>query len=177
MSSAARLEISVVPAAELWFAVQTRYRFEKKVAAQLASKGMQVFLPLRKENRAWGDRKKEVLVPLFPGYAFIRSDRSVLHRLIILQTTGVMGFVSSAGIAAMVPQKQVDDLQLLIAEDVPLSMHPFVKIGQRARIRGGRLDRVEGLLAQRDNGTLLISIESIQRSLAIDIQACDVEVI
>ncbi len=177
MSSAVKLKISIEPAAELWFAVQTCYRFEKKVAEQLTNKGMQVFLPLRKENRFWGDRKKEVLVPLFPGYVFVRSDRSVLHRLIVLQAPGVMGFVSSAGTAAMIPQKQVDDLQLLMSGEVPLSLHLFAKTGQRARIRGGRLDGVEGLLEKRDKGKLLIPIESIQRSVAIDIQCYELEVI
>jgi transcription antitermination factor NusG len=180
MSSAAKLKVSVEPATKVWCLVQTRYRFEKKVADQLTNKGMQVFLPLRKENRSWGekkgpDRKREMLVPLFPGYTFVRSDRSVLHRLIVLQTAGVMGFVSSAGIAAVVPEKQVDDMQLLIAEEIPLSLHTFAKTGQRARIRGGPLDGVDGLLEQRNK--LLISIESIQRSVAIDIQAYEVEII
>ena len=147
----------------------------KKVAEQMTNKGMPVFLPMRKENRPWSDRKKEVL--LFLGYTFVRFDRSVLHRLIVLQTTDVMGFVSSAGTAAIIPQKQIDDLQLLIAGEVPLSLHPFAKTGQRARIRSGRLDGVEGLLEQRDKGKPLISIESIQRSATIDTKADEVEVI
>jgi len=169
----------MAPAAEreAWFAVQTRYRFEKKVAWQLADKGMEVFLPLRKESRAWSDRNKVVTVPLFPGYAFVRSDRSVVLRLLVLQTAGVMGFVSFAGTAATVPQKQIEDLQLLVAEDVPFSFSPFLQVGRRVRIRGGCLHGVEGLLTEREKNKLVISVESIQRSLAIEIQGYEVEMI
>jgi transcription antitermination factor NusG len=175
MSSAAKVALLREPEAEVWFALQTRYRFEKKVAAQLASKGMEVFLPLRTENRKWSDRQKLVTVPLFPGYAFVRAARSVALRLLVLQTAGVMGFVSFAGTAAIVPQKQIDDLRLLLAQAVPFSLYPFLRAGQRVRIRGGCLHGVEGLLTQRDKGKLVISIESIQRSLAIEIQGYEVE--
>jgi len=176
MSSLARVAVQPQPA-EVWFALQTRYRFEKKVAAQLTSKGMEVFLPLRKENRDWSDRQKVVTVPLFPGYAFVRSSRSLALRLLVLQTAGVMGFVSFAGTAAVVPQKQIDDLRLLLEQAVPFSLHPFLRAGQRIRIRGGCLTGLEGLLTQHDKGKLVISIESIQRSLAIEIQGYDVELI
>lgn len=176
MSSAARLAIpEALP--EAWFTVQTRYRFEKKVSAQLSSKGMEVFLPLRKENRAWSDRTKEVTIPLFPGYAFVRSDRSVVRRLQVLQTAGVMGFVSFAGTAAIVPLKQIEDLQLLLAKDVPFSLYPFVQVGRRVRISGGSLHGIEGLLTKREQGNLVISIESIRRSLAVEIQGYEVEMI
>ena len=134
-------------------------------------------MPLRKENREWSDRKRVVTVPLFPGYAFVRSARSVMLRLLVLQTAGVMGFVSFAGTAATVPHKQIDDLRLLLAADAPFSMYPFVLVGQRVRIRGGCLQGIEGLLTQREKGKLVISIESIQRSLAIEIQGYEVELV
>jgi len=177
MSSAVSLATPPQQDVEEWFALQTRYRFEKKVAVQLSSKGLEVFLPLRKENREWSDRQKQVTIPLFPGYAFVRSARSFALRLLVLQTAGVMGFVSFAGTAAVIPQKQIEDLQLLLAQDVPFSLYPFLHSGQRVRIRGRCLDGVEGLLAQRDKDKLVISIESIQRSLAIEIRGYEVDLI
>src|ERR1700688_5297896 len=43
-----------------WFAVQTKYRFEKKVAAQLQQKSFEVYLPLRSEQHSWSDRQTSV---------------------------------------------------------------------------------------------------------------------
>jgi len=45
---------------------------------------------------------------------------------------------------------------------------PFLQIGQRVRIRGGALDGIEGLLTARNGDrTLVISVEPIQRSIAV----------
>ena len=62
-----------------WFAVQTRYRFEKRVVAQLNHKSCEVYLPLLTENHTWSDRQKVVTTPLFPGYAFVHIDHSYMR--------------------------------------------------------------------------------------------------
>src|SRR5208282_4406051 len=97
-----------------WFAVQTRYRFEKKVAAQLTQKGCKVYLPLRTEQHLWSDRQKAVTVALFPGYAFVQIDSSREARHRVLQTAGLIGFVSFGGTMIPVPAKQLNDLHLLL---------------------------------------------------------------
>ena len=163
--------------AEAWFAIQTRYRFERKVAERLSRKGLEVFLPLRKENRVWSDRTKRLMVPLFPGYVFVRADRSIARKLAVLQTEGVMGFVNFAGSAATVPRKQIEDLQRLLAGTAPFSLFPFLKVGRRVRVRGGCLDGIEGFLTQCDKDKLVIAIVSIQRSLAVEIKGYELELI
>jgi transcription antitermination factor NusG len=157
-----------------WFALQTRYRFEKRVAAQLQAKGLEVFLPLRRENHRWSDRQKEVTIPLFAGYAFARLDLLPETRRVVLKTAGLMGFVNVRGAAAAVPARQIDDLRLLLNEKVPFSLYPFVQAGRRVRIRGGCLHGVEGVLAH-EKGKLVISIACIQRSLAIEIEGYELE--
>jgi transcription termination/antitermination protein NusG len=157
-----------------WFALLTRYRFEKRVAEQLQQKGMEVFLPLRRESHRWSDRRKEVSVPLFPGYAFARLDRSLETRRTALETVGLRGFVTFHGTAVAVSAKQIDDLRLLLSERVPFSLCPFVQAGQRVRIRGGCLNGFEGVIVQ-ERGKLVISIHSVQRSLAIEIQGYELE--
>lgn len=169
------------PAAEAvltqWFAVQTRYRFEKRVVAQLNYKTCEVYLPLLTEHHAWSDRQKVVTIPLFPGYAFVNIDQSAHARQAVLQTAGLIGFVSFGGIVVAVPPKQIEDLQLLLQMKGLFSLHPFVHAGQRVRIRGGCLHGLEGVLAQHEKGKLVISIESIQRSLAIEIKGYELELV
>ncbi|MFZ0540906.1 MAG: transcription termination/antitermination NusG family protein [Candidatus Sulfotelmatobacter sp.] len=167
--------LSAVVAAAQWFAVQTRYRFEKRVAAQLGYKSCEVYLPLLTENHTWSDRQKVVTIPLFPGYAFVHIDQSANARQAVLQTAGLIGFVSFGGIVAAVPRKQ--DLQLLLQEKGLFALHPFVHSGQRVRIRGGCLQGLEGVLVQHEEGKLVISIESIQRSLAIEIKGYELELV
>jgi transcription antitermination factor NusG len=160
-----------------WFAVQTRYRFEKKVAAQLNHKSCEVYLPLLTERHTWSDRQELVTIPLFPGYAFVHINQSHGARQAVLQTAGLIGFVSFGGIVAAVPPKQIEDLQLLLQQKGLFSMYPFVHKGQRVRIKGGCLRGLEGVLVQHEKGKLVISIESIQRSLAIEIEGYELELV
>jgi transcription antitermination factor NusG len=160
-----------------WFALQTRYRFEKKVAGQLHQKSFQVYLPLRTEHHNWSDRQTNVTIPLFPGYMFVNLDQSHESRRAVLQTVGLLGFVSFGGTIVPIPSTQIDHLQALLLQKVRFSLHPFVRIGQRVRIRGGSMDGLEGLLLHNEKGKLVISIESIQRSLAIEIQGYELDLV
>jgi transcription termination/antitermination protein NusG len=175
--TAARPALVVKATPPQWFAVQTRYRFEKRVVAQLNHKSCEVYLPLLTERHAWTDRQKVVTIPLFPGYAFVHIDQSQDARRNVLQTAGMIGFVSFGGIVVAVPPKQIEDLQLLLQQEVLFSMHPFVHVGQRVRIRGGCLQGLEGVLLQHEKGKLVISIESIQRSLAIELQGYELDLV
>jgi transcription antitermination factor NusG len=161
-----------------WYAVQARVRFEKKVFAHLTDKGIETFLPLVKHVHQWSDRRKLVDVPLFPGYGFVHLHLNPTIRLQILRTAGLIGFVRFNGEATPVPEKQIQDIQQVLTQDFPCTMYPFLRAGQRVRIRGGCLDGIEGILIDRNSDKrLLISVESIQRTMEIHIEGYDVELL
>ena len=171
-----RQPIAAVPQEFLWYAVHTRARHENKVAAQLNEKGVVTFLPLLAATRRWTDRRKVVELPLFPGYLFVRVVLSGETRLRVLQATGVVGFVGIKGSGLPIPDKQIEDLQTLLAKKVPCAPHPFLREGQRVRIRGGCLDGVEGILvACKSDRSLVLSLDRISRSLVIQIAGYYVE--
>jgi transcription antitermination factor NusG len=161
-----------------WYAIQTRVRFEKKVAAQLQNKGIETFLPLVKEIHRWSDRRRVIELPLFSGYGFVRIPAEPDHRLRVLQTPGLTGFVTMNGAPIPVPEKQIEYVQLLLSNDIACRACPFVKVGQRIRVRGGCLDGLEGILiSENQDHSLVISIGPIQRSIAIRIEDYDVEAV
>ena len=160
-----------------WYALVTRYRLEKTIATQLKQKGFDVFLPTMPEVHKWSDRDKKIEVPLFSGYAFVRLQCPIRERMQVLRTPGVVRFVGSGLASAIIPSKQIEDLQQLLSNHVPCSLHAFLKQGQRVRIRGGCLDRMEGMLEQSDEKKLIISVQCIQRAIAIEISGYKVELI
>jgi transcription antitermination factor NusG len=95
----------------------------------------------------------------------------------LLHTEGVLGLIGFRGEAIPIPGKQIDDLKELLSQKVPCSLHAFLKVGQRVRIRGGCLDGMEGILQQRGDKALVISIESIQRAVSIAIEGYELEMI
>ena len=159
-----------------WFAIQTRSRHEKLVVRQLEHGGIESFLPVSTELRNWSDRRKLVQMPLFPGYAFVHIPYSPQERLRVLQTEGVVGFVGKHGQGIAIPASQIEDIRQVLASEVPFRSHPFLKVGQRVRVRGGSLDGVEGILvAENGDQSIVISVDPIQRALSIRIQGYQLE--
>jgi transcription antitermination factor NusG len=159
-----------------WYAIRTRSRHEKVAARELDAQGIPVFLPLLTSVRQWSDRRTEVELPLFPGYAFVRVAYSSGDRVRVLRATGVVNFVGPSAVGASIPDEQIESIRTILVQKIPLTDHPFLRLGQRIRVRSGALSGVEGILvAMKGSRSLVISVEPIQRSLCIKLDDYDVE--
>jgi transcriptional antiterminator NusG len=157
-------------------AVQTRGRHEKKVACRLKDKGIETFLPSIREVHRWSDRNGIVEIPLFSCYTLVRMVANSAERLSVLQTEGVVRLVSTGFELSVIDPRQIDDIRMLLAADVSMLMYPFLKVGQRIRVRGGCLNGLEGILVSRPRGaTLVISVDAIQRSIAMSLDGYQIE--
>ena len=160
-----------------WYAVQTRARNEKAISERLREQGLTTFLPLVTEIRRWSDRKKKVELPLFSCYVFVKlvpGDHD--ERMRVYRTNGVFRIVNMHGELIPIPDEQIDALRTVVTQQIPWTEHPFLKIGQRVRIRGGSMEGVEGVLLSRNGDrTLIISVDAIQRSLAVRVEGYEVE--
>ena len=167
------------PASEAaWFAIYTRPRFEKKVASQLAEKGVKAFLPLFSSKRQWSDRKRLVQSPLFPGYVFVRMVSTLESRISVLRTSGVGNFVGFRGTGTPIPDDEIHAVQAVLQHGVPIEIHPFFSAGRRVRIRGGSLDGIKGVLCDRQGDqSLVISVELIQKSIAMPATGLEMEIV
>jgi transcription antitermination factor NusG len=158
-----------------WYAVQTRARHEKIVEHRLLERGVTTFLPLVTEVHRWSDRNKTVQVPLFNCYMFAKLTPTNVDRLRVLRVEGVLGLVGARCEGTPIPDEQIESVRTLVEERMPWFPHPFLKIGQRVRIRGGALDGLEGILVSRNGSrALVISVDAIQRSLVVSVEGYDV---
>jgi transcription antitermination factor NusG len=160
-----------------WYAIQTRYRFERRVTASLQRQGIETFIPLLEEIHRWSDREKDIQSPLFSGYTFARLDLSPKLKKAVLETEGVIGFVRSGGEVVPVPSRQLEDLRKLLSQKVPCALAAFLTVGQRVRIRGGCLDGLEGILEQNDAKRLIVSVGPIRCAVAIQIDGYELALI
>lgn len=164
------------PASQAWFAVHTRSKCERKVATQLGERQINCFLPTVKEVRLWSDRRKVVDQPLFPGYVFVQIPADDRTRVTVLRTNGVASFVGIQGQGIPIPDVEIENIQVLLSSKVPFEPYPFLRVGQKVRIRGGYLDGVEGVLAAKNSdASVVISVDLIQRSLAVRVSGFDLE--
>jgi transcription antitermination factor NusG len=123
----------------------------------------------------WSDRRKVVEVPVFPGYAFVHSTLAPEDRYAVLKVWGVLSFVGRQHLGDPIPDSEIDSIRSLIASRAQFTDYPFLKVGQRVVVRGGALEGVEGLLVSHDNHRrLVISVGTIERSIAISVEGYDI---
>jgi transcription antitermination factor NusG len=158
-----------------WFAVHTYAKHEKNVTAQLRQRQVTVFTPTLRQCRVWSDRKKVIDVPLFPCYVFVQAvEWRDVHRAVIT-VPGVLGWVGSGRQPLAIPQCEVEAVRAITDERVCASPYPFLKVGQRVRVRGGCLDGVEGIFMARGNDNrLIVSVDLIQQSAAVSLDGYQV---
>ncbi len=156
-----------------WYAAHVCSRHEKRVAQQLENSSLECFLPLYRSTHRWKDRRAIVSLPLFPGYVFARIQPA--DRLRVLTTPGVVRLVSFQGRPAPIPDEEIETLRNCFCRQATMEPHPYLAVGRRARIKSGPFAGMEGILLRR-KGTfrLVLSVNLIARSVAVEVDALDV---
>ena len=160
-----------------WYAVHTRSKCERSVADELSAKGVECYLPTTRSIHRWKDRKKEIVLPLFPGYLFTRIADDGASRLQVLRTSGTVRILGHGTQIEPVPDYEIDALKRLLESRAPCFAYPFLKEGSWVRVKHGPLEGVEGLLTRiKNNSRLVLSVQMLAQSVATEIDAADVEV-
>ena len=157
-----------------WYALYTRHQHEGNVARALASKGFEVFLPLYSADHRWKDRVKHLSLPLFPCYVFLRGPCERWQA--ILTTPGFHTVVGFGGRPAMIPRSEIEAIRRVVESPLKAEPHPFLKSGDWVRVIAGPLEGLEGILLRKKNlWKLVLSVEILQRSVAVEVDAIMVE--
>jgi transcription antitermination factor NusG len=157
-----------------WWAIYTRHHHEKVIADTLTAKGFKVFLPLYESIRRWKDRRKVLSLPLFPCYLFVRGGLD--RKLQVVTTPGVHMILNRGERVAIVPDAEIEAIQRVVNGDFRVEPFPFLKCGTRVRVTRGALLGVEGILIRKKNlCRLILSVDMVAQSVAVEVHASDVE--
>ncbi len=151
-----------------WYALTVAPRHEFRVQEGLASLGkVEAFLPTYQDKRVWSDRTKIIEVPLFAGYVFARFD-SHAARMHVLRLGGVKSIVGFGSEPLPLPDAEIESVRALVASGFPVKQWPFLRAGQKVRVEHGPLRGTEGVIvSQKDEWMMVVSIELLQRSVAV----------
>ena len=157
-----------------WYAAYTSANHEKKAAAEITRRGVESFLPLYRAVRRWSDRRVELEMPLFPGYVFVHL--ALRERLRVLLVPGVAKLVGFGGLPAALPDEQIEALRAGLDKQMLAKPHPYLVAGRRVRIVRGPLCGAQGVLVRKKSVfRVVLSLELIMRSVAVEVDAADVE--
>jgi len=154
---------------EPWVALAVRFRLERSVQQGLKTAGLETFVPWHTVRRRRTSRVRIMQQNLFPGYVFCRS--TFTDRQTVMSQPGVASVVSFNRTPATIPDSEIESLRRAIQSGSILGPWPFLQVGQRVRIECGVLEGIEGILARKaDAWNLVVSVEVLQRSIAIAVE-------
>ncbi|MGE5624360.1 MAG: transcription termination/antitermination protein NusG [Bacillota bacterium] len=155
-----------------WHVLWTRSNCEQLVHDQLYSKGYEILLPTVDK---WSRRKQARCLyraPLFPGYLFIRHAIDKASYLDICKSKGLVRILGERwDKLATVSDEEIEAVRRVNQSDEPRMPYPYLRVGQTVRILSGPLANVEGIFVQSKpkTGLLVLSIEMLRRSLAVEV--------
>lgn len=157
-----------------WYAAYTCANHEKRVALELQLRTVEHFLPLYSCIRRWKDRKVRLEIPLFPGYVLLRL--ALRNKLRVLEIPSVVCLVGFNGHPAALPDHVVEALRNGLSRDGHVAPSANLITGRRVRITSGPFAGLEGFYKQERNSfRVVVSLDLIQRSIAVDVNRCDIQ--
>jgi transcription termination/antitermination protein NusG len=161
-----------------WHVLWTRSNCEQLVYDQLAAKGFHLFLP---KIDIWcrnGGFRHLALLPLFPGYLFLHHAMDKASYIEAAKATGVVRILGERwDRLGVIPDGEIEVIQRVLGARLPVLPHPYLREGQRVRITRGPLADVEGILVRSrpNKGLLIVSIDMLRRSVAVEVDCTVVE--
>lgn len=152
-----------------WYALYTKPRAEKNVDLLLRKAGIESYLPLLTKLKQWSDRKKWIEEPLLRSYVFVNTnDKKYLQ---VIQTPGVVRFVTFSGKAAIIPDWQIQSLKILLANSDELEIiEEYLSPGEKVEVISGPMAGLIGeIISLRGSKRLVLRIEHLGYAITINV--------
>ena len=128
---------------------------EKNVAAGLASRGTEYYLPVRREVRRWSDRRKLVDALVLPRFIFLHCTNKERLEALAAEPR-ISGFLSLEGVPSVVRDVEMDAFRRMVEQGggVSVTQQPLAP-GDRVRVLDGPLTGLECELVSVGGGRCL----------------------
>ncbi len=144
------------------------------MAQHLSTRKIEFFLPVYRKISRWKNGLRVPIDrPLFPGYVFVRIDRS--ERVRVLELPGVLSIVGAGREPVSLPTEEIEALRNA-ADYLNVEPHPYLSVGNTARLCRGPLAGMTGIIVRKKNRSrLIVSLELIMKSVSVEIDEHDLE--
>ena len=156
----------------VWYVLHVKPRTEKKLAAWLKLLRLWHYLPLRKKSYRVQRRKVVRMLPIFPGYVFVRMDPR--DRVSVLKTNLVVGTILVERPREMIHQLR----QIKNAGRTGRDMRVVERFheGEKVRIKSGPFYGIEGYVKTDKGGTsVILNIEILGQAVAVTLSPGELE--
>ncbi|MFT3781146.1 MAG: transcription termination/antitermination NusG family protein [Nibricoccus sp.] len=155
-----------------WLVCHTKPRCEKKFAALMNAENFEHYLPLIESVRRYSKEIKRFTKPLFPGYVFAKIPLVLKSR--IYQQDLLARAIPVDDEALLL--RQLEDVRAIVSSGFTLSLFPMIKRGARAKVIGGPLRGLEGVIDDPANPNgIVICVDVLQQGLLVKVPLTDLE--
>ena len=154
-----------------WFAVYTHYKREKLVKKMLDQKGIECYLPIRKEVRNWSKKRRTMELPLISCYIFVKITKA--EYVPVLETEYVLNFVKFAKDLIAIPENEIQLVRSILQDQADFEIVPTDKFekGDKIVIVGGSLAGTKGQLIDFDGKKrVLVTLDYIQHTFRLSVE-------
>ena len=153
-------------AAPRWYVVHTQHACEDRASMRLVAQGYHVFCPRLRKTVRHARKSENKLVPLFPGYLFLRLDLSRDRWRAVNGTRGVIRLLTLGDMPQTVPAGIVEDLKSHVDTRDALVWTPPLNVGQRVRITEGPFEDFVGTLQRLEGADrVLVLLDLLGRAV------------
>ncbi len=163
--------------AEKWYVIRTEPRAEYQAAQALTQEGVEIFFPRVNSPRY---RQRQVDLPLFPGYLFIKWDRDSAGWPTFRPVHRVTSWVSFGDFVPSIPDEIITELSEMVdAMNASNGLWRRFKVGEKVRIASGTFQGLAEVIEEAKSPTAraLVLLEFMGRMVQtqvpwVDLQPC-----
>ena len=154
-----------------WFAMRATYKREFVARDYLASKGIEVFIPLKREIKVVRGIKRKVTVPAINSLIFVYARKEELQqaKFGVEYLQYITRKQDGQNIPIIVPDRQMEQFRQVVEDDTidkvffaPGEVN--LAEGTKVKVHGGALDGYEGILMRQKgkrNKQFFLDVEGV----------------
>lgn len=160
-----------------WYVLYTKSNCEKKVSDLLAKRGIETYCPLNKVYRQWSDRKKQISIPLFTSYVFVRVNESDLGFIRSL-TTSIVSAVYWLGKPAIIRDTEIQEIKNFLSKHSEIKLEKRkVNLNDKVVITRGPFYDKHGIVQTVKNHSVVLSLPSLGYNMIAELDISNIQVV
>ncbi len=144
-----------------WYVLYTKPRNEKKTAALLQEKGVEVYCPVQEVLKQWSDRKKKILEPVFRSYVFVQMAAYEREQVEILETPGAVRFLWWQKKPGIVRDEEIEAIKSFLNDYRDARISVIMQPGQDVEITEGPLREQKGRIVKIKGKKAILQVRSL----------------
>ena len=159
-------DLSAEPSGRSWWAVYTKARQEKSLARDLYRHEIPFYLPLVANDLVIREKHVQSFLPLFHGYLFLfGTDEERIGTLKTNRISRIMPVWDQEEL-----HNDLKQLRSLIELGAPLTIEERLGVGDRVRVKTGRMKGIEGtVITRRRRRRLIVAVTFLQQGVSMEV--------